>query len=177
MPKDAEYVLQRTSGYLYFNSSFIKKVTKVLFLVPFLFSLLNCFLFLFLIMARSFFRVHGFYGASSMERLPVETAITSQMKLFKNITFTPYKNLTLTVGHQDAKQKNGKSKGKSNNSPHSAAGRSGQSSPSSQGSSSKQRYQKNKNKDKNKNKEKSQKTNPAVNSPQGIRVKGAYYRG
>ena len=29
--------------------------------------------------------VHGFYGASSMERLPVETAITDQVKQFKEI--------------------------------------------------------------------------------------------
>lgn len=29
--------------------------------------------------------VHGFYGASSMERLPVETAITDQVKKFKEI--------------------------------------------------------------------------------------------
>lgn len=31
--------------------------------------------------------VHGFYGASSMERLPVETAITKQMADFKAIRF------------------------------------------------------------------------------------------
>jgi len=31
--------------------------------------------------------VHGFYGASSMERLPVEIAITDQMKKFKAIRF------------------------------------------------------------------------------------------
>jgi len=31
--------------------------------------------------------VHGFYGASSMERLPTETAITEQMKKFKAIRF------------------------------------------------------------------------------------------
>lgn len=31
--------------------------------------------------------VHGFYGASSMERLPVETAIVEQMKQFKAIQF------------------------------------------------------------------------------------------
>jgi len=31
--------------------------------------------------------VHGFYGASSMERLPTETAITEQMKAFKAIRF------------------------------------------------------------------------------------------
>jgi predicted TIM-barrel enzyme len=31
--------------------------------------------------------VHGFYGASSMERLPVETALTAQVKAFKNISF------------------------------------------------------------------------------------------
>jgi predicted TIM-barrel enzyme len=31
--------------------------------------------------------VHGFYGASSMERLPVETAITEQVRRFKAIRF------------------------------------------------------------------------------------------
>lgn len=31
--------------------------------------------------------LHGFYGASSMERLPVETAITQQVKQFKSIKF------------------------------------------------------------------------------------------
>lgn len=31
--------------------------------------------------------VHGFYGASSMERLPVETALTEQVKNFKAIKF------------------------------------------------------------------------------------------
>ena len=31
--------------------------------------------------------VHGFYGASSMERLPTEIAITEQMKEFKAIQF------------------------------------------------------------------------------------------
>jgi len=31
--------------------------------------------------------VHGFYGASSMERLPVETAITEHMKRFKAVRF------------------------------------------------------------------------------------------
>ena len=31
--------------------------------------------------------VHGFYGASSMERLPVETALTEQTKQFKAIRF------------------------------------------------------------------------------------------
>ena len=30
---------------------------------------------------------HGFYGASSMERLPVETALTAQTKAFKALTF------------------------------------------------------------------------------------------
>jgi len=30
---------------------------------------------------------HGFYGASSMERLPTEVALVEQTKLFKNITF------------------------------------------------------------------------------------------
>jgi len=29
--------------------------------------------------------VHGFYGASSMERLPVETALTEQTRRFKSI--------------------------------------------------------------------------------------------
>jgi predicted TIM-barrel enzyme len=32
--------------------------------------------------------VHGFYGASSMERLPVETAITEQIKKFKAVRFS-----------------------------------------------------------------------------------------
>jgi predicted TIM-barrel enzyme len=31
--------------------------------------------------------VDGFYGASSMERLPVETAITTQIRQFKQIQF------------------------------------------------------------------------------------------
>ncbi len=31
--------------------------------------------------------IHGFYGASSMERLPVETALTQQTREFKRITF------------------------------------------------------------------------------------------
>ncbi|HUU97137.1 MAG TPA: phosphoenolpyruvate hydrolase family protein [Phycisphaerae bacterium] len=31
--------------------------------------------------------VHGFYGASSMERLPVEAAITAQMRKFKAVRF------------------------------------------------------------------------------------------
>lgn len=31
--------------------------------------------------------VHGFYGASSMERLPVEHAITSQVRQFKSVRF------------------------------------------------------------------------------------------
>ena len=31
--------------------------------------------------------VHGFYGASSMERLPVEAAITEQTQQFKAIRF------------------------------------------------------------------------------------------
>ena len=30
---------------------------------------------------------HGFYGASSMERLPSEIAITSQVKAFKDLRF------------------------------------------------------------------------------------------
>jgi predicted TIM-barrel enzyme len=33
--------------------------------------------------------VHGFYGASSMERLPVEVALTEQTRQFKAIAFTP----------------------------------------------------------------------------------------
>ena len=32
--------------------------------------------------------VHGFYGASSMERLPVETALTEQMRKFKAVRFS-----------------------------------------------------------------------------------------
>ncbi len=32
-------------------------------------------------------RCHGFYGASSMERLPVEEALTEQVRSFKTITF------------------------------------------------------------------------------------------
>ncbi len=31
--------------------------------------------------------IHGFYGASSMERLPVETAVTEQTRAFKRIAF------------------------------------------------------------------------------------------
>ena len=31
---------------------------------------------------------HGFYGASSMERLPTEVALTEQTRKFKAITFT-----------------------------------------------------------------------------------------
>ena len=30
---------------------------------------------------------HGFYGASSMERLPTETALTEQTRTFKSISF------------------------------------------------------------------------------------------
>jgi len=30
---------------------------------------------------------HGFYGASSMERLPTEVALVEQTKKFKNISF------------------------------------------------------------------------------------------
>jgi len=30
---------------------------------------------------------HGFYGASSMERLPVEIALTEQTRSFKSMTF------------------------------------------------------------------------------------------
>lgn len=32
--------------------------------------------------------VHGFYGASSIERLPVEQAITSTVEQFKSISMT-----------------------------------------------------------------------------------------
>src|SRR5258707_7244329 len=31
--------------------------------------------------------IHGFFGASSMERLPVETALTEQVQAFKKIMF------------------------------------------------------------------------------------------
>ena len=31
--------------------------------------------------------IHGFYGASSMERLPTEIALTQQTKAFKTISF------------------------------------------------------------------------------------------
>ena len=31
--------------------------------------------------------IHGFYGASSMERLPTELALTAQTQAFKAITF------------------------------------------------------------------------------------------
>jgi predicted TIM-barrel enzyme len=31
--------------------------------------------------------IHGFYGASSMERLPAETALTAQTRAFKSISF------------------------------------------------------------------------------------------
>ena len=31
--------------------------------------------------------VHGFYGASSMERLPVETSIRAQIEQFKAVRF------------------------------------------------------------------------------------------
>ena len=30
---------------------------------------------------------HGFYGASSMERLPTEKALTEQTRKFKSVTF------------------------------------------------------------------------------------------
>jgi len=32
--------------------------------------------------------IHGFYGASSMERLPVEQALKSQTEQFKAVTFS-----------------------------------------------------------------------------------------
>jgi predicted TIM-barrel enzyme len=33
--------------------------------------------------------LHGFYGASSMERLPVEVGITEQMRKFKAMKVAP----------------------------------------------------------------------------------------
>ena len=36
---------------------------------------------------RNATQVHGFYGASSMERLPTEVAMTAQTKAFKAIGF------------------------------------------------------------------------------------------
>lgn len=36
---------------------------------------------------RSTSNCHGFYGASSMERLPTEVAMTEQTRRFKRITF------------------------------------------------------------------------------------------
>jgi predicted TIM-barrel enzyme len=36
---------------------------------------------------RSARHVHGFYGASSMERLPVEQALQQRTEEFKRITF------------------------------------------------------------------------------------------
>jgi len=36
--------------------------------------------------------IHGFYGASSMERLPTEVAITAQVKKFKNLRFREKEN-------------------------------------------------------------------------------------
>jgi predicted TIM-barrel enzyme len=33
-------------------------------------------------------RLHGFYGASSMERLPVEQALKAQTEAFKAVRFT-----------------------------------------------------------------------------------------
>jgi predicted TIM-barrel enzyme len=38
---------------------------------------------------RSTRHCHGFYGASSMERLPTERAMIDQTKQFKAITFGP----------------------------------------------------------------------------------------
>jgi predicted TIM-barrel enzyme len=37
---------------------------------------------------------HGFYGASSMERLPVETALTETTRAFKRIGVTPKENVS-----------------------------------------------------------------------------------
>ena len=36
-------------------------------------------------MLRNTKNIHGFYGASSMERLPVESALTEQTRAFKNL--------------------------------------------------------------------------------------------
>ena len=36
---------------------------------------------------KSAHNIHGFYGASSMERLPAETALTAQTRAFKSISF------------------------------------------------------------------------------------------
>jgi predicted TIM-barrel enzyme len=38
-------------------------------------------------MLRACRHCHGFYGASSMERLPVEIALTEQARKFKTISF------------------------------------------------------------------------------------------
>jgi len=38
-------------------------------------------------------RCHGFYGASSAERLPAETAIRKQIETFKSLQFTPNKSI------------------------------------------------------------------------------------
>ena len=38
-------------------------------------------------MLRNCKHVNGFYGASSMERLPTETALTEQTRKFKDISF------------------------------------------------------------------------------------------
>jgi predicted TIM-barrel enzyme len=35
--------------------------------------------------------INGFYGATSMERLPVERAITQQVRTFTEMTTTPFK--------------------------------------------------------------------------------------
>ena len=35
--------------------------------------------------------INGFYGATSMERLPVERAITEQVRKFTEIKTTPFK--------------------------------------------------------------------------------------
>lgn len=36
--------------------------------------------------------IHGFYGASSMERLPTEQALKSQTEAFKAVTFSPHRS-------------------------------------------------------------------------------------
>jgi predicted TIM-barrel enzyme len=38
-------------------------------------------------MLRACRHCHGFYGASSMERLPVEIALTEQARKFKAVSF------------------------------------------------------------------------------------------
>ena len=77
MPEDAEYVLNRTTGVdgcVTLLSRFTTDMNLTFYL--------------------------RFYGASSMERLPVETAITQQIKQFKDIHFwsREYKNNVFASG-------------------------------------------------------------------------------